>query len=287
VNPPVIGAGAIESRGGGDDTLNTEVEGQHQFELERLRSENELAKTRLQQERERLERKKELKKLGRQRGLVADNSPLPNIAESDSKPRNLFRSCKEVFDKSSSRTDGLYKIDADGPEGKLEPFDVYCDMTHEDGGWTLYANHSDGIAIIQEPERVRPTKYGVMNRQRWQASLANMKVGMMFIDENGKISTISSKKLKSGNCLSVQFVESLTQLAINGTAQGALWHEEKKGCDGTGLDYSTIQLSGQIISNYKTVGASLFEHSDKRFDLWPYQALNSYKFQNRLLYFIK
>lgn len=42
--------------------------------------------------------------------------------------------------------DGIYRIDPDGPSGSNPPFDVWCDMTFQNGGWTLLLNldTSDG-----------------------------------------------------------------------------------------------------------------------------------------------
>ncbi len=51
-------------------------------------------------------------------------------------------SCLEIINEIPEAVDGLYMIDADG-EGENEAFQVYCDMSHDGGGWTLAAVFSD------------------------------------------------------------------------------------------------------------------------------------------------
>jgi flagellin-like protein len=46
-------------------------------------------------------------------------------------------SCKAILDSKDSEGDGIYWIDVDGSDGDKEPFAVYCDMTTDNGGWTL------------------------------------------------------------------------------------------------------------------------------------------------------
>jgi hypothetical protein len=45
-------------------------------------------------------------------------------------------SCLAILGTNPSAADGVYSIDADG-DGPLASYDVYCDMTTDDGGWTL------------------------------------------------------------------------------------------------------------------------------------------------------
>ena len=191
-------------------------------------------------------------------------------------------SCQEILAMNPSSADGFYQIDPDG-NGGSEPFEAYCDMTHEGGGWTLYANHADGIANIQTRELVTPTEYAAITSSHWQTVRDNMTTGMMFIDEHGRVSTISASKLKSGNCTSIQNVNDL----LNIGTRGHIWHNENVGCGGTGLDYSVIKLASETYHSYRIAGAALYQLSTMKFDKWPYSRGHSYRQQNTLLYFIK
>lgn len=47
-----------------------------------------------------------------------------------------FASCKQTLDAGASTGDGVYSLDPDGA-GPGAPFDAFCDMTSDGGGWTL------------------------------------------------------------------------------------------------------------------------------------------------------
>ena len=72
-------------------------------------------------------------------------------------------SCNAILAANSSAASGTYTIDVDGT-GSLAPFNCYCDMTTDGGGWTLVAirNINSSTAMFTETATapVLPTTIG-------------------------------------------------------------------------------------------------------------------------------
>ena len=67
----------------------------------------------------------------------------------------IFGSCLQVKQATPNAPSGIYSIDPDG-EGGAAPFDVYCDMQADGGGWTLIgvvandgSRHWNSVAVFQ------------------------------------------------------------------------------------------------------------------------------------------
>ena len=55
----------------------------------------------------------------------------------DGTPAPSCVSCAAWQDADPNAGDGVFTIDPDGPAGRLDPTNVWCDMTTDGGGWTL------------------------------------------------------------------------------------------------------------------------------------------------------
>jgi large repetitive protein len=69
--------------------------------------------------------------------------------------------CDDLLDKGFTE-DGNYIIDPDGPNNGNDPYEAYCDMTTDDGGWTLVA------AVVEQSSFWTASSYDGSNSARAQ-----------------------------------------------------------------------------------------------------------------------
>lgn len=104
-------------------------------------------------------------------GLEEDPELLegPGEEEEEEEEETVLANCRALYD-DGEFINGIYTIDPTGSD----PFDVYCDMTSNGGGWTLGAN--DPVAGVNEDlpvvAPVTPSQRGRLSNSRISALLA-------------------------------------------------------------------------------------------------------------------
>lgn len=222
-------------------------------------------------------------------GSEADAGATAVLACTEHTISTLHRSCQEIIAEDPTAADGVYALDPDGADQGVTAFCAYCLMSSHEGGWTLVANHADGIDRVDTPELVTPSKRGVLEAQRWRGLRDTVTTGMLFIDEHGNASLMAKKKLDAGSCVSFGDVDSLDEPNATWSAGKtvALFHNETAGCNATGGDYSIGIIAGKEYQGWQTAGAQLQQLSATKFDVWPYRDNVSWNEQDELLYYVK
>lgn len=191
------------------------------------------------------------------------------------------KTCREVLASGQSTGSGMYNLDFDG-SGPLTAVNVYCDMDNQGGGWTQFAYHADGLPTRDVTDNMDGQTYGILSAAHWRYLVENMQDGMMFIDEHDNLSRMSKTTLDSASCHKPTDVQSLDEKPLL-----YLYINENSGCGVSGVDYSLIHISLGSATAGTIAGASLYQLSTAKFDVWPYSVNWSYGIQNELHYFIR
>ena len=107
-------------------------------------------------------------------------APPPVATPLGSSAENAAPSCRHILEADAATGDGVYWLDPAGGD----PFPAYCDMTRDDGGWTLYAIGADLPAGSERDEVTEP--WGPMPqvlRQGRAEALVTVSTGLFRISD--------------------------------------------------------------------------------------------------------
>lgn len=215
------------------------------------------------------------------RESVADVYPdIPDFTQIfDGDDDNAPMSCADVLADGQSLGTGMYRL-----QSEAEAFLAFCEMDLQGGGWTLVAHHQDCLNEITTTEVVAPDSIGILNAEWWRRLRDGLSVGILTVDGQERHALISKSTLEAARCHSVFDLDALDDQ--KGKDRVYITVDESRACDGKGLDYTAIVLGGEDQGNNDIAGASVFNLSSQKFDVWPYPR-DAYKVQNDLLVFVK
>lgn len=79
-------------------------------------------------------------------GLNGRTCACPTGFAGDDCTETTFKTCATIKASAPKSPDGVYTVDPDGPASGNPPFEVLCDMSLSDGGWTLVGQEREGVS---------------------------------------------------------------------------------------------------------------------------------------------
>ena len=151
-------------------------------------------------------------------------------------------SCVDILNADPLATNGVYTIDPDGVGG-IDPFEAYCDMNFDGGGWTLVASVKD--ISRTNASSILLNSNATLNEASYQAIVGNAEIGVRFELPNTIDVLVATSDLSGHSChnLSVNIHGEAYRPGSNYLAWA---HNENSGCDITGTDYSMIDWRNEI-----------------------------------------
>ena len=102
--------------------------------------------------------------------ILLNNSNKINLPVANSEPQESS-SCLDILNSNPSSSDGVYEITVNE-----QKFDVFCDMTTDGGGWTVFQRRVNGNTDFYRPWNDYKNGFGDLNNNFW---LGNDKINLL------------------------------------------------------------------------------------------------------------
>ena len=157
-----------------------------------------------------------------------------NIVDDDCNPATPDQchkvSCLDLLTKEPATPDGTYTVDPDG-EGEGEPFEVFCDMTMDGGGWTLVAVNGDNHGLVMGT--------GAMgNVQNIKRQNPGANVIHKFSD-----AVINTIKADDGGAIGIRLIYEANNAIRKFGKSSCTWQSDSRNPDDSDCDYATGSYS--------------------------------------------
>lgn len=149
--------------------------------------------------------------------------------------------------------DGIYSVDPDGAIGVVVPFDVWCDMNLDAGGWTLWASVVKGPSALTGT--VQPSSSGYMDATRYATLYPAATKFRVRGQTTGVRFFVSKSELAGAGCSNLS--SPVPENVDSGMYTTVYGHTETSGCTLSGGDYAWLSVNtGTTLGAVLTVGQS-------------------------------
>ena len=175
-----------------------------------------------------------------------------------------WTSCQAAYD-GGNTTDGLCILQ---PPGIATPFETYCRMSFDGGGWTMVATMNPWHPNANWPTaaNINPATIGNwrVTDDVYTALLDQATVGFLFEGSGNAYFKVAKAPALSANCVNMTHLRG-TQTGCGSYHDGyAFAWNEASGCTCTGLDYTVVHVG----TYYNTMSAWNWNTSKYVYE-WP------------------
>ena len=173
-----------------------------------------------------------------------------NATATGTSERDPLRTCKETLDQGFTES-GVYTIDPDDGYG---PFEVYCDMETDGGGWVIFQRREDGSVDFVRDWIDYKNGFGDLNKEFW-----------LGLDKISRLTKESPQTLR------------FDMSDFDGNSSYAEYKTFEVENEATGYALKVLSYSGDAGDSFSNLSGMKFSTKDKDQDTWSGNCAETFK----------